>query len=333
VTNDGNQDQVQSVRETWNLKAITGDDRWISFPSRAYADEFVTIQSYRNSLISKLGRASSSGHLRRIYNLEQQGPFFFLPKKARPVFSAIAEYRSRISYYSASQFTNPSRCPSSFEIDENGDLREVSLERNEHLRFVYDLYRLSVSDDHAYKQYLSIVGRGGIGLVEKFMWRQIKVSSSTIEVTSGGKVVKERRERLLIIPNVYIKKSHLSFNQLSEGTFKTLALLFYLVTDKSGLLLIEEPEVCVHHGLLTSVIEIIKSFSAEKQILCSTHSDFVLDSLDPEQVLTVRNEGKAGTTIRSISQSVSRKKYQALKEYLRTAGNLGEYWRAAGFEE
>ncbi len=323
TTSDRNVDEVLSVREKWNFKAVTKVDRWSDFPSDTVHQSYYYVQR------RYLGNSNSVPAIR----LSNEQPLSFLPKRLRPFVTAISEYRSRISYYSASQFTNPSRCPSSFEIDEDGDLRDPGAFRNEHLQFVFDLYTHSKTDPRRYEEYLSIVGNRGIGLIDRITWKQVKVSSSTVEVKSGGKVVKERRDRLLIIPNVYIKQSHLSFNQLSEGTFKTLALLFYLVTDKSGLLLIEEPEVCVHHGLLASVIELIKTFSREKQILCSTHSDFVLDSLTPEQVLSVKNEGRSGTIVRRISQDVSRKKYQALKDYLLTSGNLGEYWRHGGLDE
>jgi ABC-type uncharacterized transport system ATPase subunit len=323
TTSDRNEDEVLSVREQWNFKAVTKVDRWDNVPSEVfYHPHFIVPR-----------RVVGDSRVIAPIRVSSEDVYSFLPKRLRPLLIAISEYRSRISYYSASQFTNPSRCPSSFELDEDGDLRNPGVGRNEHLQFVFDLYTHSKNNASGYGEYLSIIGKEGIGLVDKITWKQVKVSSSTVEVKSGGKVVKERRDRLLIIPNVYLNRSHLSFNQLSEGTFKTLALLFYLVTDKSGLLLIEEPEVCVHHGLLASVIELIKTFSREKQILCSTHSDFVLDSLAPEQVLSVKNEGRLGTVVKMISESVSKQQFDALKDYLRTSGNLGEYWRHGGFDE
>jgi predicted ATPase len=135
----------------------------------------------------------------------------------------------------------------------------------------------------------------------------------------------------MIIPTVHVGASQLSFNQLSEGTLRTLALLFYVVTDKSELLLLEEPEVCVHHGLLRSLIEIIKEYGRSKQIVFSTHSEAVLDSLKPEQVLLVDRKKNRGTTVAAISAWMSHSGYAALKNYLSTTGNLGEYWRHSGF--
>jgi predicted ATPase len=135
----------------------------------------------------------------------------------------------------------------------------------------------------------------------------------------------------MIIPTVQVGTSQLSFNQLSEGTLRTMAVLFYVVTDKSELLLLEEPEVCVHHGLLSSVIQVIKEYGRTKQIIFSTHSETVVDALTPEQVLLVDRHKNKGTTVTQISEEMSQSGFAALKTYLATAGNLGEYWRHSGF--
>ena len=96
------------------------------------------------------------------------------------------------------------------------------------------------------------------------------------------------------MPSFSIDGNTLSPNQLSEGTFKTLALLYYVLTDESNLLLIEEPEVCIHHGLLNSIIALIKAYSKQKQIVISTHSDFVLDQIAPEDLVLVTRQKNQG---------------------------------------
>ncbi len=57
-------------------------------------------------------------------------------------------------------------------------------------------------------------------------------------------------------------------------------------------MILEEPEVCIHHGLLDSILDLILESSEKKQIIISTHSDFVLDKLDPENVFMVTNNRK-----------------------------------------
>jgi predicted ATPase len=97
-------------------------------------------------------------------------------------------------------------------------------------------------------------------------------------VKVGGKLKEIKRNRHLVVPSIKINNNELSPNQLSEGTFKTLALIYYILTDDSKILLVEEPEVCIHHGLLSSIMQLIKIQSKLKQIIISTHSDFVRSS-------------------------------------------------------
>jgi hypothetical protein len=203
----------------------------------------------------------------------------------------------------------------------------------EHLQFIYDLYLAQRDSKRDYDEFLGLVGTDGVNLIDSIKFTEINVPSSVLEVKAGGKIIKRRRKTRLVIPNIIIRKTKLSPNQLSEGTFKTLALVFYLITDKSRLLLLEEPEVCIHHGLLASIVELIKSVSKRKQIVLSTHSDFVLDMFDPANVYIVQNLSKRGTIIKHIPSSLSKSNYKALKDYLNTSGNLGEYWKHGGFEQ
>lgn len=245
----------------------------------------------------------------------------------------ILEFRNRISYYSASQFTNPSRCPGFIEIDEDRDLVRPASIRREHQRFLFDMYLLRQTNPDKYSSYLSLVGKHGLQLIDNIYWKEVPVSSSVVDVQSGGRVVKRNRQRMLLVPSAKVGSERLSFSQLSEGTFKTIALVFYITTDKSDLLLIEEPEVCVHYGLLASIVELIKSQSLEKQIVVSTHSDFVLDRVKPEQVFSVRKYKKKGTIVRPLSTGYPRETIQALREHLQYSGNLGEFWRQGGLDD
>ena len=201
----------------------------------------------------------------------------------------LHQFFTSISYYSASQFTDPTRCPVSIEIEDER-LQRRALRPVEHTRFLHDLYKIWKVHSRDYEEFLSIVGPTGLRLVDRIDFRELELPQSRYEVRVGGRVVLEKSQRRLLIPYFQVDGNRLSPNQLSEGTFKTIALLFYLVIDKGSLLLIEEPEVCIHHGLLKSILGLIKSYSATKQIIISTHSDFVLDMLAPENVFLVRKE-------------------------------------------
>lgn len=240
-------------------------------------------------------------------------------------------YLSNISYYSATQFSDPTKCPISIELEDSRPLRSIRGGKP-HDKFIYDLYSTYKNDKKAFKRYIETVNANGIGLINDITFYEHDMPSSSYEIKSGGKIKQIERNKIIVIPSVILDNKILSPNQLSEGTFKTLALVFYILNDESELLLIEEPEVCVHHGLLNSLIELIKIQSKQKQIFISTHSDFVLDKLLPENILLVSREADKGTLVKSLPKSLSKNEYSALKEYLNESGNLGEYWKEGGFE-
>tara|TARA_R100000152_G_C6736935_1_gene161014 strand:+ start:8 stop:763 length:756 start_codon:yes stop_codon:yes gene_type:complete len=247
---------------------------------------------------------------------------------------SISEYIANISYYSASQFTNPSNCPISFEVEAEGNsgLRRGISIRSSHKTFLYNMYSEFKENTEAYSEFFNIVGPSGIGLIDKIDFKEIETSSSSVSVLTGGTVRKREKINLMVVPGFTISESTLSPSQLSEGTFKTLALIFNLVTDKSSMLMIEEPEVCVHHGLLNSIIELINIYSKEKQIFISTHSDTVLDNVDIENVFSVKRDSSKGTIVKNISKILKNEEMKALKEYLQTEGSLGEYWKHGDLE-
>jgi AAA15 family ATPase/GTPase len=247
------------------------------------------------------------------------------------IIIGLIEYLSNISYYSATQFSDPTKCPISIELEEKRPFRSNRGEKP-HDKFIYDLYSTFKNDKKSYRRYIDTVSQNGIGLIDGIDFFEHNMPSSSYEIKSGGKIKTIVRNKNIIIPSIKLDNKTLSPNQLSEGTFKTLALVFYILNDKSELLLIEEPEVCVHHGLLSSIIELIKIQSKQKQIFISTHSDYVLDKLLPENILLVNKDGIKGTFSKSLTKALTKNEYSALKEYLNESGNLGEYWKEGGFE-
>jgi AAA15 family ATPase/GTPase len=248
----------------------------------------------------------------------------------RDFLIALTKYLKEIKYYGATVFSDPSKSPISFELDEDQLASRGKKNQHGHYRFLYDLYVLKLNDKKAFKRYLNAVNTFGVGLVDDIVFSQIKVPNSSVRIREGGRAEKIVSNRVLVVPIFNVGQLQLSPNQLSEGTFKTLALIFYILNDDSRLVLIEEPEVCVHHGLLASIIELIKQQSKFKQVIISTHSDYVLDKISPEEVALVQKMDN-GTSVQPLSKALSDDDYSALKQYLNKSGNLGEYWKEDGF--
>ena len=320
-----NKESISFEEQSWNFRDFSGEDNWITWPIHLFGDEPMP---YRYEQLRVL----------RNLPLDQQKSWVdfaskHLPKMLR-VIKELRRFFQGISYYSASQFVDPSRSPASFQFEETS-IERARRRTPTHSRFLHDLYSLYIIRETTpeYDEFMSIIGPKGLRLVQRIYFSKITYPQSEYLVRVGGSVVKQSSKTQLIIPVFKIDGNKLSPSQLSEGTFKTIALLFYLILDKGSLQLIEEPEVCVHHGLLTSIIELIKSYSSSKQIIISTHSDFILDSLDPENIFLVTNEQKRGTKVRALTNALAARDCRALKLYLSEEGNLGELWRHGGIEK
>jgi ABC-type lipoprotein export system ATPase subunit len=320
-TDDNNADRIVNSEETWYARDFTKKRARIKIP--LWFGRYLDRSSSPSYNIRMSVRASH-------YFYSYKKPT--LPDSFVPCLISISRYLSDIKYYSASQFTNPSRCPVSFLVETGRRLARGASLRG-HGKFLFDLFReYKERETSNYEKFLSVIGREGIGLVDRIDFKEILTSSIEYSVRSGGRVRKEKRQKVIVIPQFIIGRNSLSPSQLSEGTFKSITLLFYLMTERSSALLIEEPEVCVHHGLLSSIVELIKTYSREKQIVLSTHSDFVLDQIEPRHVYRVTRDHRTGTSVTQIAKALPAKELTALKQYLETQGNLGEYWRHGGLD-
>lgn len=318
-TDESNNDVMLASRQKWLFKGQNGKHASFEIPV-AFAGRLL-----RDGMVPDYFR-----HLHRIHPYKLMRMIRDIPKWTTRALSSVAEYCSGIRYYGASQFTNPGSCAVSFEIQQEGKRRRLFRLRG-HARILYNMYSAKKAESNrGYEQFIDIVGPKGLRLIDDLTFREVPTSSIDYSVRVGGNVEVRKRHKLLVIPQFRIGRQKLSPNQLSEGTFKTLALLFYVITGDSTALLIEEPEVCVHHGLLSSILEIVKSYSRHKQMVISTHSDYVLDHVTPENVYRVTFEKSAGTVACHIPKAMTAKEFSALREYLEQEGNLGEYWREGG---
>lgn len=310
VNNERNEDEIIRSNENWSLYQITGSRKKLHIPLSILIERYRYPQHFESGLIDYIvNRYGSDEHTKRIYS----------------ALIDISRLAKSITYYSASIFTNPSNCPISFEVEsESGSRRGISI--TGHKKFLYDLYESYKKDTEEYQEFIDVVGFDGLKLIDNLSFKEIETSSSTYKVTAGGHITTKEKKNNLIIPNFIIANNSLSPSQLSEGTFRTLALIFYLITDHSQIMLIEEPEVCVHHGLLSSIIQLIKIYAETKQIIISTHSDQLLDQLDIESVFKVERS-EEGTLTKNIKKNLNPEELRALKDYLRNEGGLGEYWK------
>lgn len=80
--------------------------------------------------------------------------------------------------------------------------------------------------------------------------------------------------------------------QMSDGTLRAFGVLLAThQSDAPGLLVIEEPEIAIHLGALRTLVEILQQQSEQTQIVITTHSADIVDSLPIEDLRVVTNDG------------------------------------------
>lgn len=78
---------------------------------------------------------------------------------------------------------------------------------------------------------------------------------------------------------------------MSAGTLRAFGILLSLAQPRPpALLVIEEPEIAIHLGALRTMVEILREYSSDTQILITTHSADIVDALDLDELRVVWSE-------------------------------------------
>jgi predicted ATPase len=118
-----------------------------------------------------------------------------------------------------------------------------------------------------------------------------------------------RPDELTGVPHLQVKFDHWRGipsnqreDQFSDGTLRLIGLLWSLLSGDS-LLLLEEPELSLHTGIVSELAPLIhrlqKTKSGKRQIILSTHSEALLahQSIDPSEVLMLIPSATGSTKI------------------------------------
>lgn len=114
-------------------------------------------------------------------------------------------------------------------------------------------------------------------------------------------------------------------DDLSDGTLMSIALFLALLDSRHTLVVIEEPENCLHPWILRRFLDSCKEVSQRKQILITTQSPLVVATAQPENLYLV--ERKRGITqIGNALEKDPTLAQIAREKFL----DLGEYWLSGG---
>ncbi len=191
-------------------------------------------------------------------------------------------------------------------------------------KFLLDLYELRGSNPNGFERYRGVVSRTGSGLIDDIEFNSITVPKSSVKAYKNGKLTTVEESRDLVVPIFSIGGNKLYSNQLSEGTFRVLALIFYIMNSQSKVLIIEEPELSIHVNLLSDVIELVKETAKHCHVILSTHSEKIVNMLELDDI-TLVSRGKDGIEAQSVNDKFSRGSLESLRKYLMDGGTLGEF--------
>lgn len=108
---------------------------------------------------------------------------------------------------------------------------------------------------------------------------------------------------------------------MSDGTLRFLAHLAVICSpEPPSLMCFEEPENYIHPGLSELMVDLLKSASHRTQVLVSTHSPYIVDHLEPEDLFIVEKE-EGRTKVKRAEDE------EGIREALKSLG-LGEMWYA-----
>jgi predicted ATPase len=106
--------------------------------------------------------------------------------------------------------------------------------------------------------------------------------------------------------------------QMSDGTLRSFGILLSMMShSQPSLLVIEEPEVAIHLGALRTLVEILQTRAARSQVMITTHSADIIDSLPVEALRVVWTDSESS----HISNVASHTK-EAVRRGLMTPGEL-----------
>lgn len=125
------------------------------------------------------------------------------------------------------------------------------------------------------------------------------------------------------------EKNNLTFypHQISDGTLRFLALAAIAHGAVAGpLLAIEEPENGISPARLFQLVELLRNHArAGQQIILTTHAPYLVDRLQPEELLVFTRNGGPTTLVELTPAEIA----QRQQEF----GPLGELWVSGGLQD
>lgn len=113
----------------------------------------------------------------------------------------------------------------------------------------------------------------------------------------------------------------------SDGTLRVVEIVVHLLQRGAACLMIEEPELAVHPGLLGRLLSLMESYALDRQILLTTHAPQVVNWCTPAQLRMLERAGNS-TLVRGIDAS----QMSRITRYLNDEGTLADFLYGGAIE-
>ncbi len=155
--------------------------------------------------------------------------------------------------------------------------------------------------------------------------------SENIRKPSSSKDEKKLSDNERIL-RIYLKRygsEYAPIGEFSDGTLVVVAILSAFLSNKirDPILCIEELENCLHPSALKKLIQFLQDWSNTKQVLITTHSPYVLNCVNPEDVNVAIVDQSGATHFKKVENT------KQLRDYLKTGFMSFGDMLASNFED
>lgn len=96
------------------------------------------------------------------------------------------------------------------------------------------------------------------------------------------------RQTLQFFQKTETKDRSFSAKQMSDGTLRSFGILLAMLQPATpSLLVIEEPEIAIHVGAMTTLVDILQQQASHSQVMITTHSADIVNALPVEALRVV----------------------------------------------
>jgi AAA domain, putative AbiEii toxin, Type IV TA system len=249
--------------------------------------------------VSILGR---TGLLRQQGRLGSGNYQLSMPEELEWIYSVL----SRVRLLGKTPIRlNPYRNKFFLQVSNDRPRPSPSLYRRLYI-LVRKIFSLDKDTLHELKTVCQRIGIGSQIIVQKFFPGNSAQSNSETEA----------KEHL-----VSVLLDGVNIGLLSDGTLRILDLLLELITSRPGTTtMIEEPETQIHPGLLEKLLNEIEAYTADENLILSTHSPQVVSWTQPDKINLVYRQNDR-TYIRKLQEP----EIQSVVNYLCEEGDLGNW--------